>query len=141
AEPPGARVFVAGEERGVTPLRLDNLPPGTHKVSIAALGFEPVEMEVPIYKDNVTEISGRLGDRYQPTAAEVEDYADDKSSNSFWGWTKMGSAAVCCAAGVPCASLTSGTLIAAYAGGGGAANLGSAVCGGLTTLCALGVCS
>lgn len=35
----GARVFVDGEERGTTPLSLDDLPPGRHELRVSAAGY------------------------------------------------------------------------------------------------------
>lgn len=140
AEPPGARVFLEGEERGVTPLRLDGLPPGTHKVTIAAVGFAPVELDVPVYKAEMTEISGKLGDRYQPSSEDVKEYANASLWNNVFGWTKISSSAACCVAGVPCSSFLGGYLVS-NATGPAAGNLTFYVCGGAAFLGALGLCS
>lgn len=140
AEPKGARVFLAGEEKGVTPLRLDGLAPGTHKVTIAAVGFAPVDMEVPVYKGQVTEVSGRLGDRAQPTAKEVKEYADASFWNTVSGWSKVGGGAACCVGALPCA----GTVMQVGSYTGVAASdsvVTAAVCASIPLACGLGLCS
>lgn len=139
AEPKGARVFIAGEEKGVTPLRLDGLPPGTHKVTIAAVGFAPVEMEVPVYKDQVTEVGGRLGDRPQPSAEEVQEYADESFWNTVFGWSKVGGSAACCAGGVPCFGYAGSAV--AYAVAPNFTTVASVACGATAAACALGICT
>lgn len=140
AEPTGARVFVAGEEKGVTPLRIDGLPPGTHKLTIAALGFAPVDVEVPVFKEQLTEVSGRLGDKQQPTAAEIQAYADESFWNTVWGWTKVGSGAACCVVGIPCAagtfSVGTGSQVSVED-----SLLTSLVCGALPITCGLALCA
>jgi serine/threonine-protein kinase len=44
-QPEGARVLVNGEESGSTPLLLEALPLGSHRVRIELSGFEPEELE------------------------------------------------------------------------------------------------
>ncbi len=48
SEPPGAEVYVDGQQIGVTPCNFDyNLSPGdTHKVTVAKDGFKPVNFVV-----------------------------------------------------------------------------------------------
>ncbi len=140
AEPPGAKVFVAGKERGVTPLRVDGLEPGTHKVTIAAVGFAPVEMEVPVFKSDVTEVRGKLGERHEPTSEEIEEYADAKGWNNITGWTRLAGGLGCCVLGAPCAAGTAGPTFAYLSGSGDPLNLGALLCGGLTGLCGAAVC-
>lgn len=138
AEPEGARVFLAGEEKGMTPLRIDGLPPGTHKITLAAVGFAPVDLEVPIFKDQLTEISGRLGDRGQPTAAQVQEYADASFWNTVFGWTRVGSSTLCCLFG---GSWTAAGLIGVRTGGDQTANTVNLICGPLLGLCGVALCS
>lgn len=94
AQPSGARVLVDGEERGVTPMRVEGLAPGTHKLAVEAKGFKPVEVSVPVYKDKVTEVGGAIGGGVI-TPAELKAYEDAVGDNSFWGWTKLISGGLC----------------------------------------------
>jgi serine/threonine-protein kinase len=47
-EPPGARVLVNGEERGTTPLVLEQLALGLYQVRIETGGFQPEELETEL---------------------------------------------------------------------------------------------
>lgn len=122
--PAGAKVIVAGEEKGVTPMRLEGMPPGTHKITIAAQGFAPVEMDVPVFKEKVTEVGGAIGGA-GITPAELEEYEAARSSNDLWGWVKLGSGAICAPLGC---CMTIGTV----------SNAGSV---GVPTAVGVGVCS
>ena len=46
--PPGATVVVEGEDRGQTPLSLQDVPYGTHRVEVRAPGYEPQTREVTV---------------------------------------------------------------------------------------------
>ena len=48
ASPPGAAVALNGEERGVSPLSIPDVPYGTHRVAVSAPGYEPRTLEVVV---------------------------------------------------------------------------------------------
>ena len=49
--PPGATVVVDGVDRGQTPLSLDDLPYGTHRISISRTGYGSETREVSLSRD------------------------------------------------------------------------------------------
>ena len=49
--PPGATVVVDGVDRGQTPLSLDDLPYGTHRISISRAGYGSETREVSLSRD------------------------------------------------------------------------------------------
>lgn len=135
-EPPGVRVFIAGEPRGLSPVRVDGLPAGTHKVLLQAAGFAPVEVEVPVYKTEVTEIGGRLGEREPPTSRDLEDYASAVSWNNATGWTRVVSGGLCAAA-TPCAAGLGAMSMDVNTRGG---LITGALCGSLSLSCGALLC-
>jgi hypothetical protein len=46
--PPGALVQIDGRDAGVTPITLDDLPPGPHRIVLTAKGRQPVAQQVTI---------------------------------------------------------------------------------------------
>ena len=48
ASPPGAAVALNGEERGVSPLSIPDVPYGTYRVAVSAPGYEPRTLEVVV---------------------------------------------------------------------------------------------
>jgi hypothetical protein len=134
AEPSGAKVLVDGEEKGVTPMRVEGLAPGTHKLTVDAKGFEPVELDVPVYKDKVTEVGGGIGGGVI-TPAELKAYEDAVGDNAFWGWTKIISGAIC----GPALCCGAGAL-ASQGFAGNVFGLTTISCIGLSGLGGLGVC-
>jgi len=48
SEPDGAIVWIDGQPAGKTPLHLDDVRPGTHRVKIARAGFAAAEMQLPV---------------------------------------------------------------------------------------------
>lgn len=50
AGPAGAQIFVDGQPKGALPLRLRDLPPGTHRYRVEAPLFEPLEGELTTVK-------------------------------------------------------------------------------------------
>jgi TonB family protein len=52
SEPPGAVVTVGGEEKGVTPVEVPQLPFGKHIVKLQLKGYEDVQQEVELTAEN-----------------------------------------------------------------------------------------
>jgi TonB family protein len=52
SEPPGAKVFVQGEQKGVTPLELSALPFGKYALKLQMDGFKDVDQEVEVSAEN-----------------------------------------------------------------------------------------
>ncbi len=46
--PPGARVYVNNAQRGETPLTLDDLAPGAHRVRVEREGFDPLARDIEL---------------------------------------------------------------------------------------------
>ena len=55
--PPGAKVTVDGKERGVTPLTVTDLSPGTHKVMISSEGHRPRQETVEVKPGKVLDLA------------------------------------------------------------------------------------
>ncbi len=51
-EPAGAKVFLQGEEKGVTPLELSDLPVGKYALKLQMDGFKDVDKEVEVTAEN-----------------------------------------------------------------------------------------
>lgn len=67
SDPAGARVWVDDQDRGVTPLRLSEVPPGAHSVRIAAEGTAIAIKSFDNTDGELVHIDARLGD----TGADV----------------------------------------------------------------------
>ncbi len=67
SDPPGARVWVDDEDRGVTPLRLSEVAPGAHSVRLEAGGAAVAIKSFDNTDGELVEIDARLGD----TGADV----------------------------------------------------------------------
>ncbi len=52
SEPAGATVFVAGEERGITPVEVPQLPLGKHMLKLQLKGYQDLEQEVELTAEN-----------------------------------------------------------------------------------------
>jgi formylglycine-generating enzyme required for sulfatase activity/tRNA A-37 threonylcarbamoyl transferase component Bud32/tetratricopeptide (TPR) repeat protein len=53
SQPPGAAVFIDGEERGKTPLQVAALAPGRHRVRLALRFHEEAELDVEVVSNDV----------------------------------------------------------------------------------------
>jgi len=60
SEPPGASVFVDGENRGPAPLELAELTEGKHQVFIYKEGFQSVQQEVVVTANTVNNLVSKL---------------------------------------------------------------------------------
>ncbi|QXD13893.1 protein kinase [Rhodocaloribacter litoris] len=60
SDPPGARLFVDGTERGVTPATLASLPPGRYEVELRREGFAPYRTTVAVEPAQTAEVAGAL---------------------------------------------------------------------------------
>jgi eukaryotic-like serine/threonine-protein kinase len=68
SEPDGAIVWIDGKPAGKTPLRVDDLRPGTHRVKIALAGFAATEMQLPVRVGDTEPVVFHL----QPAAVAAE---------------------------------------------------------------------
>jgi hypothetical protein len=68
ADVPGARVFVDGTERGVTPTLVENLPPGVHAIELRADGLPPKAETVTIVAGQRATINATI----RPAVAAVQ---------------------------------------------------------------------
>ena len=50
-EPPGANVSIDGEDRGLTPLSLSDIPSGVHRIEISVLGYTTEQRTIEISPD------------------------------------------------------------------------------------------
>jgi len=57
SNPPGARVFVDGVERGVTPVSFDNLQAGEHFIRLSKEGYKERRFNVTLHNDSRLEVS------------------------------------------------------------------------------------
>jgi len=78
SEPSGARVSVDGKEAGKTPLALSKIKPGSHRIRVAAEGYEPYEEQVGVSEGERKEIlaslkkvAGHLVVRTEPSGAAI----------------------------------------------------------------------
>ncbi len=60
SEPTGATVLLNGEERGVTPLKLENIIPGTHEILLAKTDYEDKTVTITIEPDKTETINTDL---------------------------------------------------------------------------------
>ncbi len=83
SDPPGARVTVSGEPRGVTPVAVRDVPFGAHTVAVTLPGYEPGQQRVSLSRErpsrsldftlrrSVEEYVGSLQIESRPTGARV----------------------------------------------------------------------
>ncbi|HJL17999.1 MAG TPA: protein kinase [Sandaracinaceae bacterium LLY-WYZ-13_1] len=69
SEPTGATLFVDGEERGTTPVNVDDLSTGSHRVRLELEGYEPHEGTVEIRASRTAMIEQTL----EPAATGAEE--------------------------------------------------------------------
>ena len=70
--PEGADVYVDHRYVGMTPLRVPDLPRGTHRVGLILAGYVEWSTDVEISNNRVTTISAPLVPRPTPTKGEVQ---------------------------------------------------------------------
>jgi hypothetical protein len=129
ANPAGAKILVAGEDKGVTPTRVEGLAPGTHELTLEARGFAPVKLQVPVFKDKVTEVGGSVGGVGQASPEDVKAYADQMFWHNILAWTKVGVGSPCSLIG--CCSTSIGAVLILPPGPDIPSGLGNLICGGL----------
>jgi hypothetical protein len=134
-KPDGISVFIDGEEKGVTPVKVEALAPGTHKVKLQSEHFAPLEFDAPVFVDKVTTVSGGIGEKAAPTAASMEEYADKKFWNTITGWSRVGLGTVCGGCVAPSIAVGSFTSV-----GGTPGLLTAGICGGIVFAAGAGVC-
>ncbi len=76
SDPPGAKVFLNGEEKGITktpstglisePFELDRLPPGTYKVQLHHTGYSHTPKTVTVAPNAVVDLHEKMVRRYVP---------------------------------------------------------------------------
>ncbi|MBF0227940.1 MAG: PEGA domain-containing protein [Desulfobacterales bacterium] len=78
SEPKGAEVYVNGESKGLTPLKLENLKPGSYEIKISKEGYEEYSGSVSVVGSktasvdrNLREILGSISIKSSPSGAEV----------------------------------------------------------------------
>jgi eukaryotic-like serine/threonine-protein kinase len=72
SEPDGAIVWIDGKPAGKTPLHLDDLRPGTHRVKIARAGFAATEMQLPVRVGDTEPVVFHLQPTLPAPAAEPQ---------------------------------------------------------------------
>ncbi len=60
SDPPGASVVVDGTYRGMTPVTVDSLDPGTHNVTLSKSGYAKLSTLVPIESASISEVNATL---------------------------------------------------------------------------------
>ena len=74
SDPAGATVAVDQVEKGTTPVVVDKVIPGEHRVSIQKSGFDPVVLEVTVQGTNVAGLNHTLvNTRYRVSMEEVTE--------------------------------------------------------------------
>jgi TonB family protein len=71
-EPPGARVFVDEQERGLTPLSVEDLPLGDHNVRVSLDAFTPAQISVNVTAAGVPPLRFVLEPSVVPLRVEAE---------------------------------------------------------------------
>jgi eukaryotic-like serine/threonine-protein kinase len=77
--PPGARLFVDGIERGVSPIILKDVEPGSHRIAIKLAGHQTVEREIVLRAETPTSLDLemiRQVRRHPPTPAKLSVNTD-----------------------------------------------------------------
>lgn len=136
ASPEGARVVVGGREVGVTPLRVDTLPPGTHEVFLTREGYQPVRVAVPVYSGATTEVEGHLAAPPKPSEEALASHKEALGWQSAFGWTKVGSGTLC-GLTAPCA----GVVAVGVAPKGAGQDIGFVACTSLQAALGIALCS
>jgi hypothetical protein len=67
--PPGAAVYLNGEYRGVTPARLQNVPPGDYLINVSLAGYNNETFITTIYDGSTREIGVNLENTSTAAAA------------------------------------------------------------------------
>jgi hypothetical protein len=75
--PAGARVYVDGKLRGMTPLKVTGLPQSSHYLAVAAPGFRLHQQPVGIGKIEVQLVDAELAGVYRAARADLAKAADD----------------------------------------------------------------
>ncbi len=103
-KPFGAEITLDGNFVGKTPMLLDKLTPGRHKLQLAHPDHEPVEVEVEIHAEGRTTVTAEL---LRTSKAVVSDYRARQTQweNDFRSRMLYGGATAC--AGLSCAGLSS----------------------------------
>jgi serine/threonine protein kinase len=80
SNPSGAVVFINGRRRGITPLALRDLAPGTYTVRLSRDGFADASQRVSVSGSSVREVSLRLARRTppRPTSFTGSLYVDSR---------------------------------------------------------------
>lgn len=73
SEPTGAILIVDGTERGTTPMLCQRLTTGGHNIMLRLEGFKPVEDQVTVTQDNITELSYMLDELSVTSNTPVEE--------------------------------------------------------------------
>jgi len=85
SDPAGAAVTLDGEPRGKTPLQLDSIPTGDHKLSMTLPDYEPVEQLITVHSlaQPISVVFTRSQGSIQITSSpgDAEIYIDGKRQN------------------------------------------------------------
>lgn len=73
SDPPGASVYINGEPRGVTPLKIDRLPHGDHRVNLVKLGYLDNHRVVHLRRGDAREVQITLTRSAEARPAQVEE--------------------------------------------------------------------
>jgi tetratricopeptide (TPR) repeat protein len=78
---PSAQVYINDQEKGTTPLTLDNLEPGTYQLKLTKEGYEAWQQEVQVKVGETTQITATLSlipedKEYQKFFQQGRDYYD-----------------------------------------------------------------
>lgn len=102
-EPAGAEVFLDGVSMGTTPVRLDNLAVGAHRLRLVRRDYDTVETEVRVYTGGVTTVAAALridralAEKNYSVRAKVHE--DRTTWHYVFASAKAATAGVCCLAG------------------------------------------
>jgi hypothetical protein len=101
--PSSAEVFLAGEAKGMTPVRIDNLRVGNLPLKIIRKDYSTVETTVPVFAGKMTRVEGELRlDRELAEAnhkVHLSRWEEEKTNHYIWLYTKAGVGVVMATAG------------------------------------------
>lgn len=93
--PQGTEIKVAERLVGTAPARVDQLPPGEHKVELKAPGTQPVVVAVPVYDGASTDVALRPGQQAPLSGAQLQKYSDDRFMHTALLSGKIGVGSLC----------------------------------------------